>query len=191
LTLEIDRARALLVGPASVPNSDITRADPDQRPTRGRANQGHKEAAMNEFSLTSKPNNCTKCGQPLGSSAIICTGAPGQYHVGCAPVAPNTELTIKPVGAVARAIPALREVPKVVDISTDTAKVQAEIVKAIEGALEKAKAGEFFGFSYAASTRDGEAVTCFTRSVNCHPLISAISLLQFRICQRHWERDEG
>jgi hypothetical protein len=37
-----------LVGPASVPNSDIARAGSDQRPPRGRAHQGHEEAAMSD-----------------------------------------------------------------------------------------------------------------------------------------------
>lgn len=70
---------------------------------------------------------------------------------------------------------------KLVTLETCTSETKKEIVERLEYLLEKAKAGKFESFAYAAGLPDGACLEGFTRSIDFHCLLSAVTILQHRM----------
>lgn len=70
---------------------------------------------------------------------------------------------------------------RVVELKTDKTETQSEVVSLLEELLERAKTGEFEGFAWTASQKDGASKTGWTRSMDFHTLLSGVTTLQWRM----------
>lgn len=70
-------------------------------------------------------------------------------------------------------------------VKTRTQEVNQEIVEELEELLIRAKEGEFAGFAWGASLRDGAFKTGFTTSTDFPTLLAGVATLQHRLIITH------